>query len=313
LSIAQAVSERFSSTLKWEEPDCPLCGGSDRSTVLEAADPHPNNRGLWFAVVQCAKCGLCFTSPRPDESSIGEFYPNDYRPHRSKTKANHSKKAPLAWLRGRPCVERRALPWHGEGRLLDFGCGGGSFLERMVSQGWKVTGLDVSQETVSAVRSRLGVRMVCGSLPHPDLMPGSFDVVTMWHSLEHVHRPLEVLQAARELLAPGGKLLVAVPNIASLPFKWFGSSWFALDLPRHLTHFTPKTLMAMINRAGFQNTRVRPIRHSDWLRSSAKIANARPYATQWQKFLKMKTAARVVAWLCYVVRQSDCMLATAHV
>src|SRR5436305_265043 len=78
-----------------------------------------------------------------------------------------------------------------------------------------------------------------------------------------------VLRAAYDLLAPGGRLMVAVPNIESAAFQWFGPAWFGLDLPRHLTHFTPPTLRAMFDAAGFRVARLRLIRHSDWLRSSA--------------------------------------------
>ena len=126
-------------------------------------------------------------------------------------------------------AERRGeLPWNGPpGRLLDFGCGGGSFLKRMADRGWDVTGLDTAVETGRAVQEELGLRVLTGSLPHPDLPPCSFDVVTMWHSLEHVHRPLAVLREAFRLLVPGGKLVVACPNIESLSFYWFGSNWYS--------------------------------------------------------------------------------------
>src|SRR5207249_972451 len=161
----------------------------------------------------CDDCGLCYTSPRPDRRSIGQFYPTTYRPHgRSRHKPRRGRWSPLAAFLGRPCVERRALPWHGRGRLLDFGCGGGSFLERMKHQGWQVTGLDVSAETVERIRDELGVRALTGTLPHAELEAGAFDVVTMWHSLEHVHDRLGVLRAAYDLLTPGGRLMVAVPN-----------------------------------------------------------------------------------------------------
>src|SRR5262249_34256030 len=149
---------------------------------------------------------------------------------------------PLTCVSGRTCVERRVLPWHGNGRLLDFGCGGGSFLERMHKQGWSRVGLDTSEAAVRSIRSELGLAAPVGTLPHPELAPESFDVITMWHALEHVHAPLDVLREAHRLLAPGGRLLVAVPNIASWPFRWFGRDWFGLDLPRHLTHFEPETL-----------------------------------------------------------------------
>src|SRR5262249_8349053 len=83
---------------------------------------------------------------------------------------------------------------------------------------------------------------------------------------------------ARRLLAPGGKVIVAVPNIDSLQFRWFGAAWYGLDLPRHLTHFTPDTLKAMLQRAGFGVRRMRMVRHSDWLRSSAPRPCGRPPA-----------------------------------
>ena len=135
--------------------------------------------------------------------------------------------------------------------MLDFGCGGGSFLARMHERSWQVTGLDVSHAAVQRIRNELGLDALFGTLPHPQLEPGSFDVITMWHSLEHVHSPLNVLREAHRLLARGGRLYVAVPNIDSLPFRWFGSAWYGLDLPRHLTHFSPWTLQLMLERAGF--------------------------------------------------------------
>ncbi len=296
--------------LAWEEPACLLCGGRERTTLLEAQDPQASERGLWFAVVTCGQCGLAFTSPRPDELSIEDFYPMDYAPHRPK-RDHRVRWAPFARLRGRPCVERRVLEKHGKCRLLDFGCGGGSFLERMHRQGWNVTGIDASPAAVATVERRLGLPAFLGSLPNPQLVPGSFDVITMWHSLEHVHNPLRVLQAAKELLAPDGKLLVAVPNIDGLPFRWFGSSWFALDLPRHLSHFKPDTLRAMLAKTGFETIKIRQIRHDDWLRSSAKLACSRPHPTLWQKLLSNKVVSRFMAWACYVLGRSDCMLATA--
>jgi 2-polyprenyl-3-methyl-5-hydroxy-6-metoxy-1,4-benzoquinol methylase len=205
------------------------------------------------------------------------------------------------------------LPWHGEGRLLDFGCGGGIFLERMAEQGWRVLGLDASASTVERIRTELRLPALVGSLPHPELEPASFDVITMWHSLEHVHQPLDTLRHAFRLLAPGGRLYVATPNLASWAYRWFGKDWFGLDLPRHLTHFTPASLRLMLERAGFQlRERVRMVRHSDWLRSSAKIACRQPDARAWQHWLTRKPVARLVTWLSYLAGKADCMMAIAE-
>ena len=139
----------------------------------------------------------------------------------------------------------------------------------------------------------------------------AFDVITMWQSLEHVHEPHEVLCEARRLLAPGGKLIIATPNIDSLPFRWFGHAWYGLDLPRHLTHFAPWTLRLMLHRAGFRVGRIRMVRHSSWLRSSAQAACREPYSNTWHRWLRKRTPSTIATWFSYLTRQCDCMTATA--
>lgn len=304
------------SKLVWEDSPCPLCGQGETAMVLEAPDPVPaEGLGLRFAVVRCEHCGLTYTNPRPNAATIRHFYPADYRPHRRPRKMQQSRPSrPLwTWLFGRPCNERRGeLPWQGVGRLLDFGCGGGAFLKRMADQGWQVTGLDAAVGAVRRVQEELGLRALVGSLPHPDLLPCSFDVVTMWHSLEHVHKPLAILREAYQVLVPGGKIVIATPNMESLPFYWFGGSWFGLDLPRHLTHFTPKTLRTALETAGFRVEMVRMLRHGDWLRSSARLAVQQGAGGMWAKLLRWKPAAKAVAWGCYAVGMSDCIMAVAE-
>ena len=298
--------------VEWEEPDCLLCGGRRWLPLVEAPDNTKGGTGLWFAVVQCQDCGLCFTNPRPSAASIGQFYPAVYRPHRAPRRPRRRRWLPRLvpdW--GRPRKEREALPWHGRGRLLDFGCGGGSFLERMHQQGWRVLGVDVSPAAVERVRTVLGLPAVVGTLPHPDLVPGSFDVITMWHSLEHVHRPVEVLREARRLLAPGGQLLVAVPNIESLPFRLFKSAWYGLDVPRHLTHFAPWTLHLMLEHVGFTVGPIRMVRHGDWFRSSARLSCQDGDAPPWHRVFAFKPFSRLATWYSYLTAQCDCMIVTA--
>lgn len=302
-----------SSRLVWEESPCPLCGSTQSKPVIEAPDPTPTSVGLWFAVVQCQRCSLRYTNPRPDAATIGQFYPANYQPHRRPRQLSRPmrKWIPLGALRGR-ASERRSLPWHGQGRLLDFGCGGGSFLARMAEQGWKVVGLDASVGAVREVQEALGLQALVGTLPHPDLERESFDVITMWHSLEHVHDPMLILREANRLLVPGGRLLIAVPNIESWPFQWFRKSWFGLDLPRHLTHFDPRTLRMALEGANFRVESIRGLRHSDWLRSSARLASRDSSTTWWKRLLKNKPLARMGAWLCYAFGRADCMLAVAE-
>src|SRR5205807_1356287 len=134
------------------------------------------------------------------------------------------------------------------------------------------------------------------------------DVITMWHALEHVHQPRKVLQAAYELLTPGGKLVVAVPNIEGVAFHWFGPHWFGLDLPRHLTHFGPATLREMLQCSGFAADPARMVRHSSWLRKSADLTARQ---TLWHRLCRAKSPSRLLSWYHFLTRRSDCILATA--
>lgn len=299
----------------WDESPCPLCGRAEADCVQEAQDPAPvGGDGLWFAVVQCRHCSLRYTNPRPDAESIGAFYPADYKPHRRPRKMEAARPS-SRWgrLSGRSAERRGELPWNGlPGRLLDFGCGGGSFLKRMADRGWDVTGLDASVGAVREVQESLGLTALVGTLPHADLAPSSFEVVTMWHSLEHVHDPLAILAEAHRLLVPGGKLIVACPNIDSWPFRLFGPNWFGLDLPRHLCHFTPRTLRDALETGGFRVESVRPLRHGDWLRSSAKLAIRNGSAGPLARSLAWKPMAKLGAWLTYLFGKSDCMIAVAE-
>jgi len=290
----------------WEDAPCPLCANRHGTPFLEAPDHRAGPQGLWFAIVQCDRCGTCFTNPRPDPASMGQFYQSDYSPYLKQHRPRRWN--PLRFLK-RPRVEKRPVSWHGMGRLLDFGCGSGAYLIEMKRLGWQVTGLDTSTRMVDRIRDELGLNALVGSLPHLDLEPESFDAITMWHALEHVHDPLAVLREARDLLAPGGKIVISVPNIDSLPLRWFGQHWFGLELPRHLTHFTPTSLPALLQRAGFATEPIQHVRHADWLRTSAKRACAmEASAPRWMKLLRWRTVANVVTWYAFYTQQSDCIL-----
>jgi 2-polyprenyl-3-methyl-5-hydroxy-6-metoxy-1,4-benzoquinol methylase len=289
-----------------ETVNCPLCGGTQWTAVVAAEDADAAPPRPAFTVVRCPACGLCFTNPRPAAEDIGRFYASDYQPHQiasgTKTRWDDFKNN----LRGRlPFIsrnyERGDFPPLGRKRVLDFGCGGGAFLLRMRDRGWTVTGLDFSAATVERLRAELGLNVLAGTLPHPELTPGTFDLITFWHSLEHVHQPLTALGEAHRLLAPGGRILVALPNIESLSFAWFGTDWFGLDVPRHLTHFSPATLQKMLEKSGFRVLARQNIRHSLWFRHSAERArrNGRLHwpGTWLQSKFASSSITRIQQWL----------------
>jgi len=113
-------------------------------------------------------------------------------------------------------------------------------------------------------------------------------------------------------LTPGGRLLVAAPNINSLPFRFFGPAWYGLDLPRHLTHFTPTTLQAMVMGAGFRVCRVQMLRHSRWQRESAALARKEGISLARRGWLESKLGSRLFNSYCKLRHQSDCMLVVAE-
>jgi 2-polyprenyl-3-methyl-5-hydroxy-6-metoxy-1,4-benzoquinol methylase len=281
---------------------CPGCGGKGSTPVRQGKD-WVLHTAQQLTIHRCDGCGLHFLNPRPRMDEIGRYYPADYHSYQMRGGDDAGGAAVAGGIRSlalreafgaphlRPRGAQRALaraalavngaqsfgfgvPWHGQGRLLDFGCGGGKFLRRMHALGWDVAGIDFSETSVRAVREA-GLRVIQGTLPHPQLPPSSFDVVTMRHALEHVPDPQSVLRAARELLAPGGRLVIQVPNYNAWEVDYFGDAAVGLDLPRHLTHFTPQTLAAMLERAGFRPIRVRSRARPSWIRKAAKLATER--------------------------------------
>ena len=290
-----------------ETPPCPLCGGTSRAPWLTSADPVG---GEPFAVVRCRRCATRYTCPRPAESAIADYYPADYAPHKAAESRGDAGGRWFGRLRGK-AVERRAVPLRGGGRLLDVGCGGGGFLARMAKRGWTVTGLDFSPAVVKTIRERFGFKAVLGSLPCPDLEPASFDVVTMWMVLEHFHRPLEALTAARRLLAPGGRLYAAVPNADALSAKWYGEDWQGLELPRHLTHFDAGSLRGMMEKAGLRVASVKTVRHAGWCRLSAAIARRRGRLGGWKAFAGGKFGSKAASLLAFYAGRGDALLAAA--
>ncbi|MEX1098486.1 MAG: class I SAM-dependent methyltransferase [Planctomycetales bacterium] len=296
------AAPRIGSPFELEEVDCLLCGRGDYEAVLSSPD-RATGIGREFHVVRCLACGLHYTNPRPTAETIGPFYPDDYRPWDGKeerrpargrlmksleravleTWFGYPRSTRTGWL-PRPLAARLGLlwirrsrqrqswiPWRAPGRLLDFGCGGGNFLVQMREFGWNVQGMDVSPACARAVTARTGIPVHVGTLPHPAVARGSFDVITLWNSLEHVHHPRATVQAVREALAPGGLIVGGVPNIDSWTFRQFGLDWHPLDLPRHLTHFTPPTLSRLLEAEGFRVLSIEHVARPGFLRHSVEL------------------------------------------
>ena len=157
--------------------------------------------------------------------------------------------------------------YEGAGELLDYGCGNGKYLLRMRDRGWKVTGMDMSAEAIDVCQQR-ELRAFVGVAPDRQFDAGSFDVVTLWHVLEHVPSPTETLEQVNRILKPNGKLVFGVPNINSLPARWFGKYWFGLDLPRHVTQFSKITAAKLVEKTGFRVEKIFAQRYGQTVQGS---------------------------------------------
>lgn len=204
-----------------------------------------------FEVHWCSVCGIGVTVPFPDDAYLdalyatGAFRANDG--NRFIPLVEHI----IAFFRN---LHRRRITGRiGKGRILDIGCGRGTFLASMRSAGWDVHGVEYSEETASYARTQYGIP-VSTKLSS---IEGPFDVVTLNHVIEHIQDPTGLLSNCRRLLREGGVLVVAAPNIESLQAKFGGARWFHLDVPHHLHHFSERSLISLINAAGFEVERIR--------------------------------------------------------
>jgi len=311
------------SHLEMETVGCLSCGNDDFETLIFASDPITGIGGR-FRVVRCRQCQLAFTNPRPTQGSIGLFYPDSYAPYKRSDKSGRLRtrwktsltKSILSTQYGYPrqsgsrftnclsllaraCYRRRRqrqswIPFRQPGRLLDFGCGAGGFLQEMRAYGWSVEGLDMSETVARQVHDQTGIPVHVGTLPHPSLTPESYDAVTMWNALEHVHWPSEVVRAAADALRPGGILVIGVPNFASWSFEKFQQNWYALELPRHLVHFTPATLTSLLSQAGFRIQSVDQIGRVGWMRRSARSFAAGQGKPKWLGACRWKTVGKFI-------------------
>jgi SAM-dependent methyltransferase len=145
------------------------------------------------------------------------------------------------------------LPAEKRGALLDVGCGDGSFLKHMRALGWQISGVERDEVARDSARAQLEVDTI-----YPDLeaagasRPEGFDVITLSHVIEHLLDPIDTLIACREVMKPGGSLVIATPNFKSRAHRHFGRNWLHLDPPRHIQLYDPDTLDALVRRAGFE-------------------------------------------------------------
>lgn len=235
---------------------CPICRHSEFKPFLTCKDYLVSQAE--FAIQSCSKCGFRFTNPRPDNSSIGQYYQSaDYVSHNDQSAGIINKLYRLVrqyTLRQKLNLINSVQPQ--KGKLLDVGCGTGLFLEMGQQGGWKITGVEPDDTARTAAMNRLKTNVV-ETIQEVGEKP--YDIITMWHVLEHVPNLQETIQELKSRLKTGGILLLALPNSDSLDAEHFKQYWAAYDIPRHLSHFTPSTINRLVSQAGFTLSATKPM------------------------------------------------------
>lgn len=146
----------------------------------------------------------------------------------------------------------RTIPFFDKGKVLDIGCGNGSYLAWLKELGWQVYGVEIDENSIKVAREEYGIDIFCGDLLEANSPDNFFDCITMWHFLEHSHHPLQILRKTNRLLKQNGLAVISVPNINSLEAKLLKENSFLFDIPRHLYDFSPRTLTKMLGKTGFK-------------------------------------------------------------
>ncbi|HJW16356.1 MAG TPA: class I SAM-dependent methyltransferase [Flavisolibacter sp.] len=230
---------------------CPVCGSSDIHPILTAKDHSVS--GEDFVIWQCQSCTLRFTQDVPDENSIGPYYQSqDYISHSNTNKGLLNKlyqavrKFTLGQKSGLVISHTTK-----KGRILDIGAGIGAFLNEMKQKGWDIDGIEPDYGARQQAKNLFAIDLK----PTPELyqLPhGSYDAITLWHVLEHVEPLQEYVAQLKKLLTTNGRIFIAVPNYTSLDADLYGNRWAAYDVPRHLYHFTPRSIEVLVQKHGMK-------------------------------------------------------------
>jgi 2-polyprenyl-3-methyl-5-hydroxy-6-metoxy-1,4-benzoquinol methylase len=228
--------------------ECPCCKSTSIAKVLDVKDYTVSND--LFEVWHCNQCTSRFTQFVPDKNSIGPYYKAEaYVSHTDSKKGLINKL--YHFVRNYTLGEKKkfiqAITSKKTGQLLDVGAGTGYFLQFMQQKGWSVTGLEPDKDARKVAAQQHGLAL----LPIETLftLPAQqFDVITLWHVLEHVHDVDAYFEAFKNILKPGGHLLIGVPNYTSYDGKLYQEDWAAYDVPRHLYHFSPNSMEQLAKR-----------------------------------------------------------------
>ncbi len=278
--------------------NCPVCGNGSFEPFIKCKDYTVSQEV--FQIVSCKSCGFKFTNPRPSNEKLGDYYKSEeYISHSNTSKGLISKLYKIVrnyTLKGKLNLVSKHSQ---KGNLLDYGCGTGMFLSVAKSSTWNVFGIEPDSGAREYAIKQNGLTV------YPDLGTAhkfwentQFNCITLWHVLEHVTELNDTLTWFNTKLNKNGTLIIAVPNYKSYDAEVYREHWAAYDVPRHLYHFEQKTMVDLVQKAGFKHIESLPMKFDSFYVSmlsekyrSGKINYFSAFLTGLKSNLKAKQAA----------------------
>ena len=238
--------------------NCPVCNSIAINPLLTVKDHSVSKEE--FVIWQCSNCSLRFTQDVPDETSIGRYYQSaDYISHTNTSKGLINR---LYQKVRNYTLDQKANLIIGEtvqqGKILDLGAGIGAFVHTMKKKGWDICGIEPDEGARQQAKNLFDIDLKETNALQ-QLSQNSFDAITLWHVLEHVHQLHPYIEQLKSLLKAKGKLFIAVPNYQSLDGSIYKLYWAAYDVPRHLYHFTPKAVDQLMLQHGLKVIAKKPM------------------------------------------------------
>ena len=227
---------------------CPVCGANTISQVLSVRDFTASQEV--FPILECAMCTLRFTQDVPAQEEISRYYrSDDYISHTNTSKGIINSLYQV--VRKRTMMGKRKLVQQftgiEKGKILDVGSGIGTFAHEMQTAGWDVTGLEPDEGARAVAQKQYGLQLQ-GVESFYQFGAGTFDTITLWHVLEHVHDLHPYVQQLKNIIKNTGKIFIAVPNYTSTDAAVYKEFWAAYDVPRHLYHFSPRAINVLMEK-----------------------------------------------------------------
>ncbi len=272
---------------------CPICNSLAIAYVHDSIDYTVSKKK--FSIWECHNCFVRFTQDVPSQQEIGPYYKAEaYISHTDTQKGLINKI--YHKVRNYTLKSKRKLIQHetslSKGNILDIGCGTGAFLNEMKSASWNITGLEPDKKASKMASKLYGI-----NTQNPEVLfqlpKNSYDAITMWHVLEHVHQLHEYIKALYDLIKDNGSIFIAVPNYTSYDASHYKEHWAAYDVPRHLFHFSPQSMEALLNKHGLKLKSIQPM----WFDSF--------YVSMLSQHIKYKRGNVIIAFIVGVLSNID--------